>query len=290
MLSARLETFAQGPLPAQKKFSTAVGHVLNGFVPIDRFHRVGQLLGERGYSESALAKATTDELRIDLNPLSQCMVRATSCHNALLVHRSLNQLADLPVRTEVSFSGRGQLTLESRTASLSGDDPAACRDAHLIGMNILLSSIVESGTPKMAVNKMPAWGGRWLRPPGCVSELAALLGLGSSVASDAALAFEADAAIKVQDIARHLGCHSRTLQREFKASGLTAETLKRACMLSRATALLSTAMTLTDIAHEAGYADHAHMTRAFVASCALPPSILRQAFTGPIASTKHGHF
>ena len=108
-----------------------------------------------------------------------------------------------------------------------------------------------------------------------------MLGLGSSAASDAALAFESDAELRVDDVARLLGCHRRTLQREFKASGITAETLKRACRLSRATALLPTALTLTEIAHETGYSDHAHMTRAFVASCALAPSILRQAFALP---------
>ena len=270
-------------------FSAAVGHALNGFVPTNHFHHAGRQTGEKRYSESAMAKAVTDELRIDLNPFLKCMVHATTRYNALLVHQSLNQLADLPVRTEVGFDGRGTLTFRSRTASSSGYDPTACRDAHLMGMHIILSSIAEPGTQTVADSEIPAWGGRRLRPPTCVSELAALLGLVSSVASDAALVFEADADVKVQNMARHLGCHSRTLQREFKASGLTAETLKRACMLSRATALLSTAMTLTDIAHEAGYADHAHMTRAFVTSCALPPSILRQAFTSPIASTKHGH-
>ena len=288
-LSRTLETFAQGPLPAQQMLSTAVGHVLNGFVPTDRFHDAGRLAGAKRYSESAMAKIATDELSVDLNPLLKCLVHATTRHNALLVHRSLNQYADLPIRTEVGFDSRGTLTFKSRTESSSGEDPTACRDTHLMGMDIILSSIAGPGPQTIADNKISAWGGRRLRPPECVSGLAALLGLGSSVASDAALAFEADTAIKVQDIARHLGCHSRTLQREFKASGLTAETLKRACMLSRATALLSTTMTLTDIAHEAGYADHAHMTRAFVASCALPPSILRQAFTSPIASTKHGH-
>lgn len=284
-----LETFAHRPLLPQQTFSAAVGHVLNGFVPTKRFHDAGRLAGTKRHSESAVAKVAADELRVDLNPLLKCMVHAATRYNALLVHQSLNQYADLPVRTEVGFDSQGTLTFRSRTESLSGDDPTACRDTHLMGMDIILSSIAESGTQTVAASEIPAWGGRRLRPPECVSGLAALLGLGSSVVSDAALAFEADAAIKVQDVARHLGCHSRTLQREFKASGLTAETLKRACMLSRATALLSTAMTLTDIAHEAGYADHAHMTRAFVKSCALPPSILRQAFTGPITSTKHGY-
>ena len=284
-LARALETAAHTPLPARQLFAAAVGHALNGFVTTERFQQAGRLVGVKRHSESAIARIVTDALRIDLNPFFQCTVRAKTPHNALRVHQSLNQLADLPVRTEFGFDGEGALTVRSRSASSSGDDPASCRDVHLIAMDIVLSSIVEPGAQTIADSEMPAWGGARLRPPECVSGLAALLGLGTSVASEAALAFESDTAINVQDMARHLGCHSRTLQRELKASGVTAETLKRACMLSRATALLSTTMTLTDIAHEAGYADHAHMTRAFVTSCGLPPSILRQAFILPLPST-----
>ncbi len=234
-----------------------------------------------------MASMVTDQLRIDLNPFVQCMVRAATRQGALLVHQRLNQQADLAVRTEVGFNDGSALTVTSRTASPSGDDPAACRDAHLMGMDIILSSVADPGTQMTTDHEALVWSGTRLKPPERLSGLAESLGLGSSIASDAALVFETDTEINVQDVAQHLGCHNRTMQREFKACGLTAETLKRACMLARATALLSTTMTLTDIAHEAGYADHAHMTRAFVSACAVPPSILRMAFTLPIASPCH---
>ncbi|MBC7619966.1 MAG: helix-turn-helix domain-containing protein [Candidatus Saccharibacteria bacterium] len=284
-LTRALETAAQTPLPARQLFAAAVGHVLNGFVTTERFQHAGRMAGAKRHSESAIARIVTDALRIDLNPFLQCMVRARTPHRALLLHQSLTSNVDLPVRTEYGFDGKGIFKVRSSPASSSGDHPASCSEAALIGLEIVLSSIAKPGTQTIADNEMPAWGGTWVRPPECVSGLAALLGLGASVASEAALAFESDTTINVQDMARHLGCHSRTLQREFKACGVSAETLKRACMLSQATALLSTTKTLTAIAHEAGYADHAHMTRAFVTSCGLPPSILRQAFVMPLLST-----
>ncbi len=279
-LSRSLESVACAPLTARRVFSDAVGHVLNGFVHVDRYQRAGRLAGAERLPESALAAIVADELRVDMNPFVQCMLRAPSRRGALLVHQSLNKLAALAVRTEMGFDGSGALTVTSRSASLSGEDPTVCRDVHLMGMDIILASIDE-GAP---VGGFPFGGRSRLSPPRHISALAAMLGLGSGAPSEAALAFESDSEMKVEDVARRLGCHRRTLQREFKVSGMTAETLKRACMLSRATALLPSALTLTEIAHEAGYSDHAHMTRAFVASCALAPSILRQAFAAPAAS------
>ena len=288
-LTRSLEAATHVQLSARGMFAASVGHVLHGFVPTDRHHHAGRLAVATRQSESAMSTIVTDQLCIDLNPFVRCMVHASTRHGALLVHQKLNQLADLAIRTEVGFDASGLLTVGIRTASPSGEDPAVCRDVHLMGMDIILSGIVELGTQTNADNDIYAGGNTRLKSPDRISGLAAFLGLGSSLASDAALVFETDAEINVQDLSQHLGCHSRTLQREFKAYGLTAETIKRACMLTRATALLSTTMTLTSIAHEAGYADHAHMTRAFVRSCAVPPSILRQAFTLPLKSTQQLH-
>jgi AraC-like DNA-binding protein len=280
-LSRSLESVAYAPLPGRRLFANAVEHVLNGFVDTDRYQRAGRLAGAKRIPESSLASIVANELCIDMNPFVQCMLRAPSRRGALRVHQSLNQLAALAVRTEVAFNNDGALTVTSRSASVSGEDPSACRDVHLMGMDIILGSIDENG-PSVANGETTFHRSR-VSPPRRISALAVLLGIGSSVASEAALAFESDSEIRVEDVARRLGCHRRTLQREFKASGITAETLKRACMLSRATSLLPTALTLTEIAHEAGYSDHAHMTRAFVSSCSLSPSILRQAFALPSA-------
>lgn len=45
--------------------------------------------------------------------------------------------------------------------------------------------------------------------------------------------------------------------------------------LQRALRLEATGMTLTDIAHAAGYTDHAHMDHAFSTMVALTPSAYR---------------
>jgi AraC-like DNA-binding protein len=276
-LTRSLESAAYAPLKAREVFSNAVGHVLNGLVDMDRHHRAGRLAGERLLSESTMAEIVADQLRLDMNPFMQCMLRARTRAGALLVHQGLNQL--LAVKTEVGFGGDGVLAILSRTSLPSGEDPVACRDVHLMGMDIVLTSINEisaadcrSGTSSLVAA---------VRPPDRLSELAQMLGLGSGVACDAAFAFECEPELRVDALARHLGCHHRTLQREFRLYGITAEMIKRASMLSQATILLTSKLTLTEIAYEAGYSDHAHMTRAFVSSCSLAPSILRHAFAPP---------
>lgn len=276
-LTRSLESAAQAPPDARGAFIHAVGHILNGIVDMDRHHRAGRLFETKRLPESTLTRIVADELRIDMNPFVQCMLRARNRHGALRVHQSLNEL--LAVKTEVGFVGGGALAILNRTKLPSGEDPVACRDAHLIGMDIILASINEIDACAGAIaghGRVPP-----VSPPDRLSALSGMLGMGGGVVCDAALAFESEPSLRVDALARHLGCHQRTLQREFKAFGITAEVIKRASMLSRATTLLPSALTLTEIAHEAGYSDHAHMTRAFVASCSLAPSILRQAFAPP---------
>lgn len=276
-LTRSLESAAYAPLKAREVFSNAVGHVLNGLVDMDRHHRAGRLAGDKQLSESVMAEVVANELRLDMNPFMQCMLRARTLAGALRVHQGINQI--LAVKTEVGFGSDGVLAILSRTQLPSTEDPVACRDAHLIGMDIILTSIkaadVSARSPATSIQVSP------LRPPDRLSALAGMLGLGRGVAGETAFAFESEPELRVDALARHLGCHHRTLQRELKDFGITAETIKRASMLSRATTLLPSALTLTEIAHEAGYSDHAHMTRAFVASCSLAPSLLRQAFAPP---------
>lgn len=276
-LTRSLESAAEVQLSSRGLFTHAVGHILNGLVDMDRHHRAGRRAGDKQLSESVMAEVVANELRLDMNPFMQCMLRARTLAGALRVHQGLNQT--LAVKTEVGFGNDGVLAILNRTQLPSAEDPAACRDAHLIGMDIILTSIkaadVSARSSAASSQVSP------VRAPDRLSSLAGTLGLGGGVAGETAFAFESEPELRVDALARHLGCHHRTLQRELKAFGITAEIIKRASMLSRATTLLPSALTLTEIAHEAGYSDHAHMTRAFVASCSLAPSVLRQAFAPP---------
>ena len=276
-LTRCLESVVLAPLEPREVFSYALGHSLKGIADINRHHYAGKLVGAKHLSESVMVEIAADQLRIDMNPFMQCMLRARTLPNALRLHQGLNE--HLAVNTKVGFSNDGSLTIVSRTELPSGEDPVACRDAHLVGMDVILSNIDMINASAAGTEKYRRLA--LVKPPDRFSKLAQMLGLSSGAAIDVALAFESEPSLRVDALARQLGCNHRSLQREFKTYGITAEMIKRATMLSRATQLLPSALTLTEIAYEAGYSDHAHMTRAFVASCSLPPSILRQAFATP---------
>jgi AraC-like DNA-binding protein len=72
-----------------------------------------------------------------------------------------------------------------------------------------------------------------------------------------------------------IGCHQRTLERRLREEGLTAETIRMATRLIRATKRLRSSDSLTAIAMEVGFSDQAQMTRAFRFSCGMTPSLLR---------------
>ena len=81
----------------------------------------------------------------------------------------------------------------------------------------------------------------------------------------------------IAQMAGDLGVSVRTLHREVTAwTGLPPTTLSRIGRLQRSMALIRThpMASLTAVAHEAGYADHAHMTRAFRTLTGVPPSRL----------------
>lgn len=54
----------------------------------------------------------------------------------------------------------------------------------------------------------------------------------------------------IAELARKLGCHQRSLERKLKAEGLTAESLRQAVRMIRATDRLGSSDSLTTIAIE----------------------------------------
>ena len=69
----------------------------------------------------------------------------------------------------------------------------------------------------------------------------------------------------------------RTLQRALDREGTTYRALLERVRMARARALImETGDTLTDIAHDLGYSDAAHFTRAFKRHFGAPPSVLRR--------------
>ena len=90
------------------------------------------------------------------------------------------------------------------------------------------------------------------------------------------MVFESEGHLSIRNVAARIGCHQRTLERRLRQHGMTAECLRQASRLIRVMDRLSSSQSLTVIAIEEGFADSAHMTRAFQSSCGMPPSMIRK--------------
>ena len=272
LLSTALESLDQRPSNLAA-FGSAVSSTLNAFVSFQRFHGAGQMVAERGsLRESRLVNAIELAMERDLNPILRCFLGAANIEGVMAVHRGIHELTTMTVKTELALEG-GSMVVKSRTNVPGMLDPSPCKDSHLAAVDIIVSRLPAAslGASELAIHQA-----RWTNVS--VSGVADQLGLAFSAAGEVAAAYEADATLGVAELARHLGCHARTLQRELKATGVSANAIRQATMLNGATNLLRSKSSLTAIAHQAGYSDQAHMTRAFVSSCGLPPSLLRKAF------------
>lgn len=213
-----------------------------------------------------MERLINEQIDVDANPLMLCALGAQSAACAIELHAALNQRANFALRTFVALGSDGALRISQRGASPEGD-LAICRDTHLAAFAVVISRV---GRAASRAGRMPL----------TLSSLSAKLGLERSAARDAALALEEDPGLKVGSLAKLLGANARALERWLRIEGLTPMAIKRASMLIRATTLLRGDMSLTGIAHESGYADLAHMSRAFASSCALTPTQLRACVGG----------
>ena len=145
-----------------------------------------------------------------------------------------------------------------------GDDPHLCRVGTLIAFDNVVGIVRLN-----EASGMPA-------PPSSLLSVAKHLGVEHSTAAEVALVFEAEGHVSIVEVAALLGVHQRTLERRLRSAGLTADALRQAARLMRATNRLASTESLTTIAADEGFADLAHMTRAFRASCGMPPSLMRK--------------
>jgi len=265
----------EGPLrrsPAEV-FAEAALHVVDGRVSSARHRAAGRALLGSSVGEAGFERRGVESLSLDLNPFVLGMAWSSSRRGALSIHQSQNLRWSLEARTFAEPSGASGFRPIRRVLDGVDDDPAPCLDAHMAGMDLVLAGLPLSLTG--ARPNAPAAGTR-----STLSELAELLGVSSSAAADAARVFEAEPETQASSLAARLGCGQRALQRQLRAEGVTAVGLRQAAMLVRAIALLRSEGSATAAAHAAGYADLAHMTRAFVASCGVPPSVIQAAMRG----------
>jgi AraC-like DNA-binding protein len=93
----------------------------------------------------------------------------------------------------------------------------------------------------------------------------------------AALAERPEDLMREPEFAEESGLSLRALQRHLSQAGLSWPHLLRAARLRQASGrLLAEAVSLTEIAHDAGFADQAHFTRSFRRAAGMSPSVYRR--------------
>ncbi|MGK5035415.1 helix-turn-helix transcriptional regulator [Janthinobacterium sp. LB3P118] len=252
------------------RFASAVSHAISGHLPYQRYHAAGMERTVQGSGAGVIERMVNDFLATDINPNYLLLSSFQREADVLIAFNAYNQSAALGVQTNVGAKGYARiLGNRSRGGSSSSlgvgaSDPDGCRHGTLAIVEAMLSTTRRNAA---------APGGAEKRS---LTTVAKLLGVESSVAGEAALVFESEGSLPIARVASSLGCHQRTLERRLRESGLTAELLRQASRLIRASRRLSSPDSLTTIAFAEGFSDLAHMTRAFQSASGMPPSLIRK--------------
>jgi len=249
---------------ADRRFAEAVSQAVDGHLAYGRYHAAGRARASEGIGEEGVKRLVRDFLETDINPAIVFLANLGGVESALRGYNLYNATANLAVRTSVGIKDprqRGVKRLAAERDLLTrADDPGPCRTATLTVAACVLEHVQS--------------GGAFLSRPLSVSHLAEILGRGYGVGADVARAIEDDWLAPLSLLPRKLGCHKRTLERSLQDVGLTAQSLRRADRMMRATAGLFEADSITNIAADCGFSDAAHMSRSFRAACGLTPTML----------------
>jgi len=273
---------------AQARFARSVASAIRGHLPFGRYFEAGRRARRLGAAEGAIERATWDWMETSLHPLHG-FLRGLDDPRSVVDRLNAFNVRDLgeawdgerekhlvrggdtgretgqetgPPRWALT-SGSGEFRLYACRVSPDGfDDPEGCQAASLASITFL----VEAARRRAAGA---------LEGPKTLSGVARELGVERTAAAEAALVFESEGSMSVEDLAKRLGCGKRSLERELQAVGLTAGALRLSSMIVGATASLHSSESLTEISAKHGFADLAHMTRAFKAACGMAPSALR---------------
>lgn len=206
---------------------------------------------------STVGQCIGELLAVDMNPIGQLLRLAKSEQVFVQTWQAYNSLGN--VVAAVTYSGASDRSARSAPKN---------HEKLVLGYREVLPRVVRVNS------SYQTWRSRLVDSR--VSSIAKVLGAGSLL-TDLALFFESHPRAKVSDACTELGVHPRTLERRFAEVGVTAVMYKRVCMLTMASqSVLWTDKSFKDIAEKYGYADAAHMSRAFSAATGgLSPSVLR---------------
>ncbi|MDD0810031.1 helix-turn-helix domain-containing protein [Curvibacter sp. RS43] len=251
-------------------FAECIQAAIQGNLPLATFQDVGARAQALPLSGSSLAAAVAENFKRDLNPFGLRLQAAGTVAELIELHTRFNQRSNLQIRTTLKKGPGGRLSCEKRHVPEGLQDIDTCRQVHVCAMEHLLQKIHPRSNAEI-INSPGKAPERLLK----VSDVAVYWGLGHALINDYLQILEEDPSQKLNTVALRLRWMPRKIQRHLAKIGVSAENLKRTVMINHATRLLASRCSLTEIAHASGYADQAHMCRAFVHSCGLPPSQLR---------------
>ena len=264
------------------RFVSAVSHVISGHLPYQRYHAAGRARTAEGAGAGVVERMVNDFLATDINPGYLLLSSFQREADVLVAFNAYNQSAKLGVQTSLGSSGYARrLNSGSRNSSHNanananangadgslmahGDDPDSCRQGTLAIVETMMATTRRNA-------QLPSGAERR-----SLTTTAKILGVEASAVGEVALVFESEGHIPIASVARKLGCHQRTLERRLRESSITAEALRQASRLVRASHRLSSLDSLTMIAFDEGFSDLAHMTRAFQTASGMPPSLIRK--------------
>jgi AraC-like DNA-binding protein len=250
----------------QRRFAYAVSHAIDGHLPYERYQEAGRARRKAKAGAGTVERLIQEWLSTDLNPAVQffrsqtVIVKALHCFN---VYNSTVNLAVRTTATSQSHSSNSSSVIFNRNVVSANEDPEPCR----LGTYFVFNSVIDIVARNQLEGLTPIIYS--------LSDIAANLGVAYSASAEVAMVFELEGHIPVGQVARRVGCHQRTLERRLREEGLTAEAIRMASRLIRATKRLRSSDNLTIIAMEEGFSDQAHMTRVFRSSCGMTPSMLR---------------
>lgn len=249
---------------ADRRFAAALAHAVDGHLGYKRYHAAGRERAREGIGEDGIKRLVRDFIETDINPAIVFLANVNRVESALRAYNVYNANANIAVRTNVSLSDASQRGVKrfaaERDLLTRADDPGPCRIATLTVISTVLEHVQS--------------GGDCLSRPTSVSHLAEILGRGYGVGADVARVIEDDWLAPLSLLPQKLGCHKRTLERSLREVGLTAQALRRADRMMRATAGLFSGDSLTNIAADCGFSDTAHLSRSFRAACGMTPTML----------------
>lgn len=260
---------ARAGLTPLARFALALHHALAGHLHYSRAFDAARKSRRDGMSLGQIEGFVSQWVEADLNPVVQTAKCVGSAAQVVEAFNAYNRSARLAIRTAVGAGDGGEESApraRSTTRVLTGadEDPEASRAAAFSILDDLIRRAEANGR-----------AGREVAPK-TVGEAARFFGVESSAAAQACAVFESAGSMSVPRLAQQLGCGQRSLERKLRAEGVTAESLRSATRLVRATARLNSRESLTTIAVDEGFSDLAHMSRAFQTSCGMAPSLLRQ--------------